>query len=298
MAREGAAPAGEAGGTALRAVLVKFRRELAGAGVPDPGFEARLMLQHLAGVTVTDTVTKADTPIGRGVIGDIEAALARRLNGEPLHRILGWREFYGLRLALSAGTLEPRPDTETLVDAVLPFVRETAAQEGACRILDLGTGTGAVALALLSEVQAAEAVGVDVSSDALATATANARALGLANRFRPLVSDWFDAVRGTFHLIVSNPPYISWKELDALPPEVARFDPRKALDGGRDGLEAYRRIAARAGMHLEGQGRLAVEIGARQRDAVSGVFRQHGFSSGGLVRDLGGNDRVMVFRES
>ena len=134
--------------------------------------------------------------IGPEAVAAIRQAIARRVAGEPVHRILGFRDFYGLRLFLSPETLEPRPDTETLVDAVLPFLRETAAREGVCRILDLGTGTGAIALALLAEVPQATAVGVDISADALATAGRNARENGLSGRFQAVQSDWFEKISG------------------------------------------------------------------------------------------------------
>ena len=138
----------------------------------------------------------------------IDDALARRLAGEPVHRIFGYRDFYGLRLKLSPQTLEPRPDTETLVDAILPFLREIGKREGHCRILDLGTGTGAIALALASQIPEAMVTATDISQEALATAAANAADAGLADRFIPVLSDWFSAIDGKFHAIVSNPPYI------------------------------------------------------------------------------------------
>ena len=150
----------------------------------------------------------------------IEDALARRLAGEPVHRIFGFRDFYGLRLTLSPATLEPRPDTETLVDAMLPFLRAVASREGRCRILDLGTGTGAIALALASQVTEAEVTATDISDEALATAAGNAADAGLADRFIPLHSDWFSAIGGKFHAIVSNPPYIPKEEIDGLQAEV------------------------------------------------------------------------------
>ncbi len=295
QAAEGVASGLGPGGAALHAVLAQARRLLSQAHIPDPGFESRMLLEHFAGISPTDVVARPEQEVPPDVLLRIEAALARREKGEPLHRILGWREFYGLRLALSPETLEPRPDTETLVDAVLPFVRERIAQNGACRILDLGTGTGAIALALLSQVATAEAVGVDVSEDALQTAAANARSLGLESRFRPLRSNWFEKVSGRFALIVSNPPYISGYELEKLPAAVSLFDPVRALDGGTDGLDAYRILAVESADHLESGGRVALEIGHSQRDAVMALFWQHKFALQAEQRDLGGNDRVLAF---
>ena len=225
----------------------------------------------------------------------IRRAIARRIAGEPVHRILGFRDFYGLRLFLSPETLEPRPDTETLVDAILPFLRQLAAREGNCRILDLGTGTGAIAVALLAEVPQATAVGVDISAEALATAARNAKENGLSERFETVRSDWFEKISGSFHVIVANPPYIPTEELETLQGEVRKFDPARALDGGADGLDAYRKIAGQAEAYLETPGRVAVEIGHTQKEEVTRLFEAAGFSVVEARKDLGGRDRVLVF---
>jgi release factor glutamine methyltransferase len=228
-------------------------------------------------------------------VAAIDEAVARRAAGEPVHRILGFREFYGLRLALSPQTLEPRPDTETLVDALLPIVKAIAAREEACRILDLGTGTGAIALALLSAEPRAVATGVDISDDALATARSNARSLGLSDRFTAIKSDWFGKVSGRYHVIASNPPYIRSVEIETLQKEVRAFDPLRALDGGADGLDAYRIIATQSAAHLEADGVIAVEIGSTQRTDVARIFEQTGFALLKTLADLAGNDRVLAF---
>jgi release factor glutamine methyltransferase len=231
-------------------------------------------------------------------IAIVDSALARRLVGEPVHRIIGFREFYGLRFDLSAGTLEPRPDTETLVDAVLPLVRATVARRGKCHVLDLGTGTGAIALALLSAVPAATATGVDICDDALGTATRNAAQLGFAGRFTGVKSDWFSKIVGRYDVIVSNPPYIRSQDMESLQAEVRGFDPHRALDGGNDGLDVYRILAAGVRDYLEAGGPVAVEIGSTQRADVTNLFRQAGFTLIGAYRDLGANDRVLVFADA
>jgi release factor glutamine methyltransferase len=223
------------------------------------------------------------------------AALRRRIAHEPVHRILGRREFYGLDLKLSPATLEPRPDTETLVDLCLPFLRERAAERRNCRILDLGTGTGAVALALLSQIPGTTGLGTDISAEALETALSNANIIGLKGRFEGIVSDWFKAVDGRFTLIASNPPYIRTRDIEALALEVRDHDPVKALDGGMDGLDAYRTIAAGARRHLEEHGRVAVEIGFDQRQDVIAIFEVEGFELGRSARDFGGNERALMF---
>ncbi|TIT64389.1 MAG: peptide chain release factor N(5)-glutamine methyltransferase, partial [Mesorhizobium sp.] len=228
----------------------------------------------------------------------IDAALRRRVAGEPVHRILGFREFYGLRLWLSPETLEPRPDTETLVEAILPFAKATAERQGECRILDLGTGSGAIALALLSAVPGAVATGVDIAAGALATAMRNARDLGLADRFETLESNWFAKVSGSYHVIAANPPYIPRQDIGNLQDEVRGFDPHLALDGGADGLDPYRIIAAEAAGFLETEGLVVVEIGHTQRIEVADIFTAAGYRLADKFRDLGGNDRALVFERA
>ena len=179
-----------------------------------------MIVEHFTGTERRDAIASPETPVRAGAsLPRSSDALARRLAGEPVHRIFGWRDFYGLRLKLSPDTLEPRPDTETLVDAVLPFLREIVKRDGRCQVLDLGTGTGAIALAIASQVPEVVVTGTDISEGALAIAAANAAAVGLSDRFIPLDSDWFSAVNGKFHAIVSNPPYIPSQAIDGLQPK-------------------------------------------------------------------------------
>jgi release factor glutamine methyltransferase len=280
----------------LRETLERARQRLTNAGIPEATLDARLLVEHFSGTTRIDAITNPEREVGSDLVKAIDAALSRRISGEPVHRILGFRDFYGLRLALSPETLEPRPDTETLVDAVLPFVRKTVARQGECSILDLGTGTGAIALALLHLVPAARATGADISDDALATAATNALTLGLAERFCARKSDWFANISGRYDAIVSNPPYIRSDTIETLQKEVRDFDPYRALDGGQDGLDAYRIMADRAAAHLEENGVVAVEIGNTQKEDVSGIFAKAGFDLLDAWRDLAGNDRVLVFK--
>jgi release factor glutamine methyltransferase len=279
------------------AVLLRNARQcLADAGIADAAFDARLLVEHFSGTTRTDAITNPDRPIDPAAVTAVEAALARRIAGEPVHRILGFRDFYGLRLSLSEDTLEPRPDTETLVEAMLPFVHKTVVRKGSCAILDLGTGTGAIALALLSAEPRATATGVDISEGALATATRNAENLGLSGRFSALQSDWFEKVSGRFDAIVSNPPYIAESDIDALQKEVRDFDPRRALDGGTDGLDAYRTLAMDAAHYLEHDGVVGVEIGSTQKADVAGLFASARFDLVEAKQDLSENDRALVFQ--
>lgn len=279
----------------LDALHIHARRALADGGVADAALDARLFVEHFSGTTRTDAIARPDMAVAEAVVALVDEALRRRVAGESVHRILGWRDFYGLQLLLSRETLEPRPDTEILVDAVLPVVRSLAANYGNCGVLDLGTGTGAIALALLASEKRAVAVGVDLSADALETACKNAVRLGLAARFSALHSDWFSNVTGRFHAIVSNPPYIRLADIAALQREVRDHDPLTALSGGEDGLDAYRRIAQHAHDYLEPDGIVGVEIGCDQHEAVVRLFEDRQWRLVEARKDLGGRDRVLIF---
>ena len=288
-------PAPKANAATLAEIMTAARRRLAAGGIDDPALEARMIVEHFTGTGRTDMISTPGQAVPASAIAGIEHALGRRLASEPVHRIFGYRDFYGLRLKLSPATLEPRPDTETLVDAMLPLLRAVARREGRCRVLDLGTGTGAIALALAAQIDEAVVTATDISEQALATAAANAADAGLADRFIPLHSDWFSAVSGKFHGIVSNPPYIPSEEIAGLQAEVRLHDPRVALDGGPDGLDPYRTIAEGAATYLEDGGLIAVEIGHTQRHEVEQVFAKAGYRLIATGRDLAGSDRVMVF---
>lgn len=276
----------------LGELLRETRGRLKRASVDSPDLDARLLVEHFTGASARDLVSRPETEIAPEAAAALDAGVERRLAGEPVHRILGWREFHGMRLALSPATLEPRDDTETLVDAVLRHLQAVDAPH----ILDLGTGTGAIALALLKEIPAARAIGADVSKEALETAWANAEALGLDGRFETVRSDWFEKISGRFDAIVSNPPYIRTEVISQLAREVREHDAMAALDGGSDGLDAYRSIAKSAERHLLEQGIVAVEIGYDQREDVLAIFTESGYAAVDIDQDLGGNDRTIVFR--
>jgi release factor glutamine methyltransferase len=282
--------------TALGALHRHARARLQDAGIEDAALDARLIVEHFTATERIDAIRSPEMPVAPDAEKKIGDAVERRLAHEPVHRIIGWREFFGLRLELSPETLEPRPDTETLVDLVLPFLREKAASRGGARILDLGTGTGAVALALLAEIPEITAVGTDISAQAIATALENAKLNGVDARFEGKVSNWFADVEGRYDVILSNPPYVASSMIETLSPEVRHFDPRNALDGGPDGLQAYRAIAAGSATHLGEEGYVAVEIGYDQRDQVSHVFAREGFRLQRVARDFGGHDRALIFR--
>lgn len=276
--------------------LAAARKRLQAAGVADPLFDARLLIGEVIAFSLTDFVMKPDRPLTQEEQARIASMIERRAGGEPVHRILGHREFHGLDLLLSKDTLEPRPDTEVLVDTLLPALKEAVSHKGSARILDLGTGTGAICLALLKECPDATGIGSDISTGALETAAKNASRNGLETRFEIMQSDWFEKISGRFDIIVSNPPYIRSDIVTTLDREVRHHDPMAALDGGQDGLAPYRLIAADAGRFLVENGIVGVEIGFDQRLDVSTIFASNGFSLVEAVKDYGGNDRVLIFR--
>ncbi|WP_457581151.1 peptide chain release factor N(5)-glutamine methyltransferase [Ensifer canadensis] len=285
--------------TATLARLVSESRDrLTAAGIEYAALDARHLVSGLLGLSLTDVVTRGKDVVSEADIARVRSAVERRIAREPVYRILGEREFFGLPLKLSRETLEPRPDTETLVDRMIPHLRRIVATKGSCRFVDLGTGTGAICLALLATVLEARGTATDISEDALATARENAQALGLSNRFEAVHSNWFDQVEGRFDAIVSNPPYIRSSVVAELEPEVRLHDPAAALDGGDDGLDAYRAIALQAGHHLETNGVIGLEIGFDQKEAVTALFGAENFHLREEAKDLGGNDRVLIFERS
>jgi release factor glutamine methyltransferase len=275
-------------------ILAEARRRFTEAGIEDPATDARVLISGLLHLSPTEVLTRGRDPV-RTKLPAIEAAIGRRLAHEPVHRILGEREFYGLPLSLSVETLEPRPDTEILVDAMLPYLRDLAKARGHVHLLDLGTGTGAICLALLSECKEASGIGSDISADALRTAQSNAERNGLRDRFETVQSSWFENIQGSFHAIVSNPPYIASSVIHGLAPEVTKFDPAAALDGGLEGLDAYKAIAKDAARFMQPSGVIGLEIGYDQRNDVTALFEGEGFELLESVTDYGQNDRVLVF---
>jgi release factor glutamine methyltransferase len=269
------------------------------AKMESPELDARVLLCHAAGLSHEDYVGQPDRPLSAASASRFTALVERRLAGEPVSRILGFREFYGRDFRIDRNTLDPRPDTETLIEAALDLVARKQLAGAPLEILDLGTGSGAILLTLLAELPCARGLGADLSLGALSVARANAEALGVAARARFVVSDWLEGIAGGFDLIVANPPYIASGAIAGLAPEVRLHDPKLALDGGADGLAAYRAIAASASRVLRSGGSLLVEIGPDQADAVLALFKQNGLradASDGVWRDLAGRARVVAGR--
>lgn len=264
---------------------------LASAGIEEPRREARLVLASALGLDLAGLILRAEKPLGAG-LAPLEAMLARRAAREPLSRILGKREFFGLDFLLGPDTLDPRHDTETLVEAVLSEVGTNTAP----RILDLGTGSGAILIALLSAIPGATGMGVDIAPGAVARARENAQRLGLGTRASFETGDLFERVEGRFEVVVSNPPYIPTHDLAGLDPEVRLHDPVRALDGGADGLDFYRRIVAEAAGFLAPGGLLAFEVGAGQALDVAALMTGASFGAPAIRKDLAGIERVVMAR--
>ncbi|WP_196260617.1 peptide chain release factor N(5)-glutamine methyltransferase [Pelagibacterium limicola] len=267
------------------------RDAFAAAGIETAGLDARVLICHSLRIGATELIASEGEPVGADERAGYEVLVARRLAREPVARIVGRQEFYGLDFGLNPATLVPRPETEMLVDFGIGHLKghEDAA------ILDLGSGTGCIVLALLANLQDAKGVGVDLAAEAVLQARANAEALGLGARFEALEGDWFAPVAGRkFDLILSNPPYIARDEIEGLAPEVARFDPALALDGGLSGLDPYRIITAKVLSHLRPGGAVAVEIGFDQGEAVANLFRASGLTGVEVEKDLAGHHRMVA----
>lgn len=285
-------PARIGAATTIAEARAHLRAAFAAAGLDDADADARALIADALGCSPADLILRAETPLGERA-ARVEAHMRRRLAREPVARIRGRREFWGLDLALTPATLVPRPDTETLVEAVLA-ARPDRTQP--LRILDLGTGSGALIAALLREYPAATGVAVDRSRDALATARGNLATLALDGRAMTVCGDWGTALAGGFDVVVSNPPYIASAEIDTLAPEVRAHDPRAALDGGPDGLAAYRAIAGDLPRLLAPAGLAAVEIGLGQAADVAALLTAVGLAVLETRRDLAGLERVVAAR--
>jgi release factor glutamine methyltransferase len=283
----------EIGAETTRAqALVWLARTFDRAGVEEPKREARLALCEAASLTAAALISTPEEPLGEPAAKRLAKLASRRAAGEPLSKIAGRREFWGLTLIVSPDVLDPRPETETLVEAALKLIGSRRGER--LRILDLGVGSGAILCALLTECPAARGVGVDVSPAAVAVARRNLSACGVAERAEVRLGSWAEGVEGPFDLIVSNPPYVPSADIEGLAREVRDFDPRLALDGGADGLDAYRAILpASAGLLAPG-GRLIVEVGVGQGGNVLGLAARLGFVHAETRRDLAGIERVVI----
>jgi release factor glutamine methyltransferase len=278
----------------IDSVLGMISAALTGAGFDEPRRRARRLLAAALRVSAAEVFAGLDRMVTEAESERVAELLRRMLAHEPLSRILGLREFWGLEFVLSADTLDPRPESETVVEAVLASLPE---RDRVYRFLDLGTGSGCLLLALLSEFPAATGVGVDRAFGAAAAARHNAERLGFADRAWLAVGDWGTALGGQFDAVVANPPYIAGAEIAGLAREVRDFDPPLALDGGADGLDAYRAIAADLPRLLKSGGFFACEIGHGQDAAVAGIVSGPRLVVDRVVPDLAGIARCVVARQ-
>ena len=270
------------GAEALRRAVPLLRE----AGIEDGARDARVLLAHALGIAHDRLTLKLQDEMTAPQEAVYDQALTARLQRQPVAQITGRRLFWGLSFRVTRDTLDPRPETETLVAEALsrPFVK----------LLDLGTGTGCILLSCLKGMPLARGLGTDISDAALQVAIGNTRDLGLEARARFRKSDWFSDVTGAYDLIVSNPPYIAAAEMGSLAPEVRDWEPHQALTPGGDGLDAYRTIARDAGARLMPGGRLLVEIGPTQAQAVAALFAAAGLEEIRVLPDLDGRDRVVA----
>lgn len=287
-----------AGGKSYERLLAEARVRLAAAGSDTAGLDARVLLEAASGLDRMALVRDGDRPAPDEVATSFAGFLDRRLAGEPVGRIVGFREFYGRRFALGPATLEPRPDTEILCAAAIELVRggglPGVGTEGeGLTFVDVGTGSGAIVVTLLAELACARGVATDLASDALIVAGANARAHGVSARLTMVASSYLDALGGCFPLVVSNPPYIRSGDVAGLAPEVRLHDPVLALDGGYDGLVAYRALATAGWRRVSPGGALMLEIGADQGHEVVAILEERGFERIDILDDLGGRNRVV-----
>jgi release factor glutamine methyltransferase len=260
--------------------------------------DARILVGAVLSLDLTGMIAAAERRITTAEAARLEDAARRRVAGEPVARIVGSREFWGLTLRLSAATLVPRPDTETVVELALEMLRPPADQERRLRIADIGTGSGAILLALLSELPDAYGVGTDINVAALQTASGNAVQLEMASRAAFVACDYAAALSGAFDLIVSNPPYIRSADIPGLSIEVRDYDPLDALDGGTDGLDAYRALIPQAARLLAPGGALVVEAGHGQSGEIQGLIDAAGLTCEQPPKaDLAGIRRAVAGRK-
>jgi release factor glutamine methyltransferase len=275
---------------ARRAVAAELRN----AGIESPDLDARILVGHALGLDHAALISHGQRALDEAAAGKVTAATSRRIAGEPVSRILGTREFWGMTFAVTPTVLDPRADTETIVELALAVIDRHGSRTRPLRVADLGVGSGAILIALLSELPHARGTGSDISREALAVAARNAQALGLDARADFIASDYGTALQDPFDLVVSNPPYIASGDIAGLAREVREHDPHLALDGGLDGLAAYRAIAADAPRLLVPGGHLVVEIGAGQQANVERLFVAAGLEIAAVRHDLSGIPRAVA----
>ena len=278
-----------------RDIAVRLRT----AGIDTAMLDGRLIIRHVTGLSDVDLIARPQTPVCDEHVSQIEEMIDRRQAGEPVSRLIGCKEFFGREFKVAPATLDPRPDTEVLVETGLRLLGGLRG-EASARVLDIGTGTGVIVITLLAETLSATGVATDMSAEALEVCRSNAVALGVDDRLETVCTNWAGGVSGKFDLVVSNPPYIASHEIAGLAADVRNYDPGLALDGGPDGLDAYPAILSDAAGLLRPEGHVLVEFGKGQHEDVVRIAAQEGFAvingGTGLIRDLAGVIRCAVFK--
>ena len=270
----------------LKDVLADTAIKLSGSGIEGAARDARILTANALGTPISELSLKINEKVPEKIIADLEKLILRRINKEPISKILGKRDFWGRSFSINKKVLDPRADTETLIN----FVIEKPVKS----VLELGTGSGAIAVTLACEWKHVHLTAVDISEDAISMAKINAEKFNVQNKIHFLKSDWFETVRGSFDLIISNPPYIGLVEQDEIATEVIKYDPEIALFAGRDGLEAYKRIIPNLAKFLNPDGLVVLEIGASQSNQVKNMMNAVGFIDAKIVKDLSGKDRLVA----
>ena len=272
-----------------------MRGRFAQAGIDTPDLDARMILEQRIDLSLSDIIARPHHILSEAHAAQIQKDTQERLSGKPVSRIFGEREFWGRAFKISSETLDPRPDSETLIEAVIDVCGERSPRH----ILDLGTGSGCLLIALLAEYKDAQGVGIDLSADAVRTAQSNAEALGVADRAQFLQGSWYKPLEAatnipkSFDLVISNPPYITNQIIPTLSEEVQKYDPILALDGGDDGLQAYKEILLGLQKCVSKSAGIFLEIGFDQKSSVSRLSDESGFFVARAFSDLGGRDRVL-----
>ncbi|MBS0234993.1 MAG: peptide chain release factor N(5)-glutamine methyltransferase [Proteobacteria bacterium] len=281
------------GDQSIADALAALVRMFSDAGIETPQRDARFLLQGLLGIDGATLLSGSARTLGGEAADRIRDAARRRLAREPVSRILGRREFYGRDFIVTPDVLDPRPDTEAVIDLALEVVKSRGLCGQPISIADIGTGSGILIVTLLAELPNARGLATDISPAAIEIARRNAEALGVGDRIRFVATSGLDGCGGDFDLVISNPPYISTGEIAGLERDVKDFDPLLGLDGGRDGLDIYREIARNIS-ELKRPSRIVLEVGARQADAVEAIFTGFGASRLGRREDLGGHIRAVA----
>lgn len=281
--------------TAIRKLLQEAAAKLQTAGVESATLDARLLMEHTLQISREELLMCMEKSISPEQEQVFKKLVDERTQRRPIAQIIGKREFWGREFMVSAATLDPRPDSETLIEVVLERIENRNAP---LKLLDLGTGTGCLLLSLLAELPQASGVAVDFSDAALVIAAQNSTKLGVADRVTLLKSRWLDKVEGIFDVVISNPPYIKSADIVALAPEVAKFEPHLALDGGEDGLDCYREIINGLPKILAKNGFAALEIGVGQEADIEKIAAENGLNLVASKKDLGGIIRCLILQQA